>query len=153
MAKMLTGRERLVSELLEEGKTQKEISSQLGISVGRIYHLISDARRKQLFPIQSYERMFSSRTILFLRNTCGPEEITPARIQRWLFDGTLVLYGHRALFFKGIKARDAGRATFLELCDYAGVSAGQLRGLKNAHLRAREVRVPPGADIHVSASR
>ena len=129
---MLSDRELLILKLLEKGKTHKQISSLLGISVGRIAHLSTDAKRKRLLPPQSYERLLSNRTAEFLRNTCGPEEIPPLQIRNWLLDGTLRLYGHSFLTFKGIKTRNAGRATFLELCHYAGVDAAELRRLKRS---------------------
>src|SRR5687767_7646808 len=111
--KMLSDREMLILKLLEEGKTHKQIGSRLGLGVDTIAHLTTNARRKELLPPQSYERLFSKRTIHFLRSTCGPDEIPKHQIRRWLLDGTLRLYGHSALFFKGKKARNAGRATFL----------------------------------------
>ena len=127
---MLTDRELLILKLLGKGKSHKQISSQLGLSVNRVAHLSADAKRKQRLPPQSYGRLLSSRTARFLHSICGPEEVAPPQIRDWLLDGTLRLYGHSWVTFKGIKTRNAGRSTFFELCNYAGVEAGELPRLQ-----------------------
>jgi hypothetical protein len=129
---MLSDREMLILKLLEKGKTRKQISLQLGLSITRIAHLSADAKRKQRLPPESYARAISNRTAQFLHSTCGPDEVPPPQIREWLLDGTLRLYGHSLLMFKGIKTRNAGRAVFLELCDYAGIDAAKLRRLKRS---------------------
>ncbi len=127
---MLTDREILILKLLEKGMTHEQIGSQLGLSVSRVGHLSADAKRKQRLPPQSYGRLLSNRTARLLHSICGPDEVAPTQIRSWLLDGTLRLYGHSWVTFKGIKTRNAGRGAFLELCDYAGVEAGELPRLR-----------------------